>query len=64
MATDGKAAGMTDQFLAECAWFPESETLVLMNNSGEAMDVRIALPSGTVQAQAGPEEICFIPVRN
>lgn len=29
---DGSTAGMTDQTQAECAWYPESETLVVMNN--------------------------------
>ena len=59
---DGSAAGLTDQFLAECAWFPEAKTLVVMNNSDMPMDVKIALPFGSVQAHPGAEEICFIPV--
>ena len=60
--TDGSAAGLTDQFLAECAWFPESKTLVVMNNSDMPMNVNITLPFGSVQAHPEAEEICFIPV--
>ena len=59
---DGSAAGLTDQFLAECAWFPEAKTLVVMNNSDMPMDVKITLPFGSVQAHPKAEEICFIPI--
>ena len=59
---DGRAAGLTDQYLAECAWYPQAETLVVMNNSGEPMEVNIALPSGTVRTCPGAGEICFVPL--
>ena len=58
--TDGSAAGLTDQVQAECAWYPASETLVVMNNSDEALAVNVALPSGTVQVQTAPHEMKFI----
>ena len=59
---DGRTAGITDQYLAECAWYPASGTLVVLNNSDMPLDVNVALPFGTVPVQAGAEEICFIPV--
>ena len=59
---DGRNAGRTDQFLSECAWFPESRMLVVLNNSDVPLDVNIALPFGTVSTHPEAEEICFIPV--
>ena len=57
---DGSTAGLTDQAQAECAWYPESGALVVMNNSGEPLDVKVTLPSGTVQVQTAPYEMKFI----
>jgi beta-D-galactosyl-(1->4)-L-rhamnose phosphorylase len=59
---DGSDAGLTDQYMAECAWYPESGTLVVMNNSDEPMDVNVSLPFGRVQVHAGAEEIRFVEV--
>ncbi len=61
--TDGSAAGLTDYSLAECAWYPETGTLVVMNNSDQAAEVNVTLPFGTVQAHTEAEEMRFIPVR-
>ena len=60
--TDGSAAGWTDRAEAECAWFPESGTLVVMNNSGRPLDVNVVLPGREVQAHPGAGEMCFLPV--
>ena len=60
---DGSAAGLTDQAQAECAWYPESRTLVVMNNSGEPLDVKVTLPSGTTQVHIDAGEMRFVCVK-
>ena len=57
--TDGSAAGLTDQYMTECAWYPESGTLVVINNGNEPANVNVSLPFGSVQVYAGAEQICF-----
>ena len=59
---DGSLAGFTDRPEAECAWYPASKTLVVMNNSDMPLDVNVSLPCGTVQAHPGATEMCFVPV--
>ena len=58
--TDGSLAGMTDRPEAECAWYPASKTLVVMNSSDLPVDVNVSLPGGTVQAHLEPCEMKFI----
>lgn len=58
--TDGRLAGLTDRPEAECAWYPASKTLVVMNNSDLPMDVNVFLPEGTVQAHLEPCEMKFV----
>ena len=57
---EGNIAGMTDQVQAECAWYPESETLVVMNNGECPLDVQVSLPSGTVRVHTEPFEMKFV----
>ena len=58
--TDGKTAGMTDQPQAECAWYPATETLVVMNNSNRPLDVKVSLSSGPVRVHTEPFEMKFV----
>ena len=32
--------------MTECAWYPESRTLLVMNNSDQPLDVKVFLPIG------------------
>ena len=57
---DGRTAGLTDLMMAECAWYPASETLVVMNNSDEETDVTVALPAKEVKLRLGPCEMKFV----
>ena len=41
---DGRTAGIADDPLAECAWFPASHTLVVMNGRDVPADVSVSLP--------------------
>ena len=61
--TDGSTAGLTDQPLAECAWYPESGTLVVMNNSSEPLDVNVTMPSGMTQVHIDAGEMRFVCVK-
>ena len=60
---DGSTAGLTDQPLAECAWYPESGTLVVMNNSSEPLDVNVTMPSGMTQVHIDAGEMRFVCVK-
>ena len=53
--SDGCAAGLTDNPWAECAWFPASHTLVVMNNQDAPCDVNVTLSKKTfrVHLEAG-----------
>ena len=43
---DGSEAGITNLPTAECAWYPASGTLMVMNNEDRPADVTVSLPSG------------------
>ena len=58
----GSEAGITDHPLAECAWFPTSDTLVLMSSAEEELTVTVTLPFGTVRAALAPCQTLFLPV--
>jgi len=56
---EGRAAGITDDPMAECAWFPSQRTLVVMNNREEPARVTVSLPEGEVQLCLEPHETLF-----
>ena len=56
---EGRAAGITDDPMAECAWFPSQRTLVVMNNREEPARVTVSLPEGEVQLCLEPHETVF-----
>ncbi len=51
---DGCAAGLTDDPLAECAWFPASHTLVVMNNADKPIETAVSLPCGSISLSLEP----------
>lgn len=56
---EGKAAGLTDDPLTECAWFPEQKTLVVMNSADAPVDTRVALPCGQIPVHLEAHETLF-----
>ena len=54
--TDGSAAALSDQCLVECAWFPASGALALLNNSEEETEVRVRYPGGILEEKLAPRE--------
>ena len=56
---EGKAAGLTDDPLTECAWFPEQKTLVVMNSADAPVDARVALPGGQIPVHLEAHETLF-----
>ena len=59
---DGSAAGLTEDPMAECAWYPESRTLVVMNNTPEPLETEVRFPLGTRSLSLAPFEMKFLPV--
>ena len=57
--TDSSAAAVCDHLLAEAAWFPDSRTLVVMNNAETALDVTVRFPLGSRQVHLEPWETSF-----
>ena len=58
--TDGRAAGLTDTPAAECAWFPESHTLVVMNDQDAPGDINVNLPEKTLRVHLAANEMVFL----
>ena len=56
---DGRSAGITDHYMAECAWYPESGTLVVMNNSDMPIETGIYLPETNCRMQLDAFEMKF-----
>lgn len=56
---EGKAAGLTDDPLTECVWFPEQKTLVVMNSADAPVDARVALPGGQIPVHLEAHETLF-----
>ena len=51
---DGFQAGLSDQAQVEAAWFPQSATLLAMNNGGEEVTAHIRYPGGVCEAKLAP----------
>ena len=54
--TDGTAAAICGSPEAEAAWFPESKTLVVMNNAETAVRTRVTWPGGSTEMTLNPME--------
>ena len=54
--TDGTAAAVCGSPEAEAAWFPESKTLVVMNNAETAVRTRVTWPGGSTEMTLNPME--------
>jgi hypothetical protein len=48
--------------MAECAWYPESRTLVVMNNTPEPLETEVRFPFGRRSLSLAPFEMKFLPV--
>ncbi len=56
---DGSAAGHTSHPLTECAWFPASRTLVVMNQGEEPAETEVSCPGGTLKVRLEAEQTLF-----
>ncbi len=59
---NGSAAGITDEYLAECAWYPESRTLLVLNNDRDPLETTVRFPGGERRVQLEGYEMKFITV--
>ena len=59
---DGAAAGITEDGMTECAWYPESRTLVVMNNTPDFLETEVRFPLGSQRISLNPFEMKFVPV--
>ncbi|MBQ8092707.1 MAG: 1,3-beta-galactosyl-N-acetylhexosamine phosphorylase [Clostridia bacterium] len=57
-----EAAGTADNSAVETAWFPESSTLLIMNNADAPMSTRITCPTGCFPVDLSPLETRFLHV--
>ncbi|MBR6185019.1 MAG: 1,3-beta-galactosyl-N-acetylhexosamine phosphorylase [Clostridia bacterium] len=58
--TDGALAGRCESRLAECAWFPESKALIVMNNAENELETRVSWPDGGLTLRLKPLETRII----
>ena len=56
---DGSAAGLTDDPLTECAFFPGQKTLVVMNNGDQTVKTSVALPDGKTDVLLAAHQTVF-----
>ena len=56
---DPTAAAVSDDPLVECAWFPASRTLVVLNNREAETETTIRYPEGSVRLRLAPLETRF-----
>ena len=59
---DGTAAGITEDGMAECAWYPESRMLLVMNNTPDPLETEVRFPLGALTVSLNPFEMKFVPV--
>ena len=55
-----EGAALTDQPMAEAAWFPASGTLAVLNNGEEPLETVVTSPAGAERVQLAPLEMRFI----
>ena len=56
----GEGAGISEDPMVECAWYPESRTLLAMNNREEATETVIRYPEGQIRVSLLPLETRFV----
>lgn len=49
-----------DNPLTECAYYPGSKKLVIINNTGDVQKTKVKTPDGTVEAVTEPYDICIM----
>lgn len=49
-----------DNPLTECAYYPGSKKLVIINNTGDVQKTKVKTPEGTVEAVIEPYDICIM----
>ena len=54
---------MTDNLYTECAWYPESGRLVIINNSDREQTAAIPTESGTKSVTIAPYDTTFLEIR-
>ena len=47
--------------MAECAWYSDSRTLVVMNNDRDPLETAVRFPGGSRRVQMEGYEMKFIP---
>ncbi|MBR2822827.1 MAG: 1,3-beta-galactosyl-N-acetylhexosamine phosphorylase [Clostridia bacterium] len=55
----GRDAGLTDQPMTECAWFPGQNTLVTMNCADAPVDTVVSLPCGDISVHLEAHQTVF-----
>ena len=58
--TEGRQAAVCDKKMAECAWFPQSKALLVMNSAEEDLITRVVWPEGDITLRLKPLETRFI----
>ena len=59
---DSTAAGLTEDGMTECAWYPESRILLVMNNTPDSLETEVRFPLGALTVSLNPFEMKFVPV--
>ena len=59
---DSTAAGITEDGMTECAWYPESRILLVMNNTPDSLETEVRFPLGALTVSLNPFEMKFVPV--
>ena len=59
---DGASAGITEDGMTECAWYPESRILLVMNNTPDSLETEVRFPLGALTVSLNPFEMKFVPV--
>ena len=54
--TDGAKAGICESNMAECAWFPDTRSLIVMNNADGELDTLVHCPAGEIAVHLKPME--------
>ena len=57
--SDGAPAGRADHPLVECAWYPQSSVLVVLNNADEPVETAVTFPGGVRRLRLMPYQLLF-----
>ena len=53
---------LTEDGMTECAWYPESRILLVMNNTPDSLETEVRFPLGALTVSLNPFEMKFVPV--